>query len=142
MVGLNISRNTSGRTFGNFHDSRPQGQDYKIRYAFRNTEYYGAYMTDIIKDFEQLISGKVTSYLKEHPDCEAHNVRSFETELDDLGGSNPLIIAFGSDIYTILNRNLKDKYRIIQVTHYSHYISKEDYRNAVLARLDIAGRAA
>src|SRR6476619_7206176 len=47
MVGLNFSRKIAKETFVNFHDSRPQGQDYKIRYAFKNTKFYGAYMTDI-----------------------------------------------------------------------------------------------
>ena len=47
-VGLNLSRPVSV-PFANFHDPRPQGQDYKIRFAFSGTPYYGAYMTDIIK---------------------------------------------------------------------------------------------
>ena len=55
MVGLNISRPIE-YTFGNFHDSRPQSQDYKIRFAFKDTDFYGAYMTDIIKDFQNVVS--------------------------------------------------------------------------------------
>lgn len=52
LVGLNISRPIE-TPLANFHDSRPQSMDYKIRYAFKNSPYWGAYMTDIIKDFEQ-----------------------------------------------------------------------------------------
>lgn len=52
MVGSNFSRTIEKKAFINFHDKRPQGQDYKIRYALRDTDFYGAYMTDIIKDFE------------------------------------------------------------------------------------------
>jgi hypothetical protein len=55
MVALNFSRTIENKAFVNFHDKRPQSQDYKIRYAFRNTEFYGAYMTDIIKGFEEKI---------------------------------------------------------------------------------------
>ena len=73
MVGLNISRPIEF-TFGNFHDRRSQSQDYKIRYAFKGTKFYGAYMTDIIKDFEQVISGNVISYLKSNPDFENLNI--------------------------------------------------------------------
>ena len=51
LVGLNISRRIE-RPLASFHDPRPHGMDYKIRYALKNTHYYGAYMTDIIKDFE------------------------------------------------------------------------------------------
>jgi len=45
MVGLNISRSFAER-FRNFHDPSPSANDFKIRYAFTNTQYYGAYMTD------------------------------------------------------------------------------------------------
>jgi hypothetical protein len=48
MVGLNTSRSFTER-FRNFHDPSAWGNDFKIRFAFTNTEYYGAYMTDIIK---------------------------------------------------------------------------------------------
>src|SRR5690348_1240745 len=48
MVGLNISRSSS-EPFRNFHDSDPRANDFKIRYAFKGTGFYGAYMTDIIK---------------------------------------------------------------------------------------------
>ena len=65
MVGLNFSRKME-RSFGNFHDNYPYAQDYKIRYTFKNTEYYGAYMTDIIKSFEQKISESVVSYFEGH----------------------------------------------------------------------------
>jgi hypothetical protein len=37
MVGLNISRGVIEKTFGNFHDGRPESQDYKIRYAFKGS---------------------------------------------------------------------------------------------------------
>ena len=55
MVGLNFSRAIESVPFINFHDKRPQGQDYKIRYAFKNTQFQGAYMTDIIKNYEELL---------------------------------------------------------------------------------------
>src|ERR1022692_1287728 len=51
MVGLNISRRVS-EPFLNFHDPNPRANDFKIRYAFKNSAYYGAYMTDIIKFVE------------------------------------------------------------------------------------------
>jgi hypothetical protein len=48
MVGLNISRPVS-KPFLNFHDRNPKANDFKIRYAFKDSPYYGAYMTDINK---------------------------------------------------------------------------------------------
>ena len=131
MVGLNFSRTIAKETFVNFHDKRPQGQDYKIRYAFRDTEFYGAYMTDIIKDFEEKISGNVKEYLKAHNDFELDNIKLFEQEIKDLQCVDPLIIAFGNISYDLLNKHFGNQYRIKKIMHYSHQISKENYKTAV-----------
>ena len=131
MVGLNISRESNDGDFVNFHDSKPQGQDYKIRFAFHNTPFYGAYMTDIIKDFEEKISGKVVSYLKSNNEFELYNIELFQQEISDLKTKNPVIIAFGNEVFNILNKHFKDKYRIIKVPHYSNYISQENYRKEI-----------
>lgn len=136
MVGLNFSRNIIKEKFVNFHDSASEGQDYKIRYAFKNTKYYGAYMTDIIKDFEELISGKVVQYLRLNKEFELQNIRLFEQELLDLGAKDPLIIAFGTVTYEILYKHFRNKYRLIKVPHYSNYISKEDYKDEVAKALE------
>jgi hypothetical protein len=131
MVGLNFSRTIERKAFVNFHDKRPQGQDYKIRYAFRDTEFYGAYMTDIIKDFEEKISGNVLLYLKGNKEFELNNVKLFEQEIKDLKCSDPLIIAFGNITYDLLNKHFSEKYRIKKVMHYSQQISKENYKATV-----------
>jgi hypothetical protein len=128
MVGLNFSRKIEREIFVNFHDKRPHGQDYKIRYAFMNTEFYGAYMTDIIKDFEEKVSGNVISYLKANKEFEIQNVRLFQQEISDLKSSNPLIIAFGNHVFNILERHFRNKFRIVKVPHYSNHISKENYK--------------
>jgi len=105
FVGLNISRPLEKR-LGNFHDSRPQGMDYKIRYALKNSPYYGAYMTDIIKDFEQKGCGQVMSYLRRNKEFEAQNIERFRVEIADLQVANPKIIAFGNDAYKIFSDHL------------------------------------
>ena len=131
MVGLNFLRVIEKETFVNFHDKRPQAQDFKIRYAFKNTKYYGAYMTDIVKDFAELISGNVMSYLKANKDFEHQNIALFKQEVADLRATNPLIIAFGNHVYNILLKHFKNQYKIVKVPHYSMYISKEDYKKEV-----------
>lgn len=131
MVGLNFSRTIAKKAFVNFHDSNPRGQDYKIRYAFRNTEFYGAYMTDIIKDFEEKIAGKVSVYLKSNKEFELKNVRLFEQEIADLKCTDPLIIAFGNVAYDLLYKHFGQRYRIKKVMHYSQQISKENYKSTV-----------
>lgn len=127
MVGLNISAPID-RPFGNFHSHDTKFNDYKVRYAFKGTPHYGAYMTDIIKDFEQKISGQVMKYLRANPEFENLNIRAFEQELKDIGANDPTLIAFGGDVHQILQRHFKDQYRIVKIPHYSHYLSKENYK--------------
>jgi len=105
FVGLNISRRIE-KPLANFHDPRPYAMDYKIRYALINTPYYGAYMTDIIKDFEQKISGNVMTYIKGNKTFESDNIEIFLEEIRDLHVNEPQIIAFGNDAYEIFFRNL------------------------------------
>ena len=59
IVGLNISGKIK-TSLGNFHSPDPRSMDFKMRYAFKGTNLWGAYMTDIIKDFEQKISGAIS----------------------------------------------------------------------------------
>jgi len=73
MVGLNISRPVS-EPFRNFHDPSPRAQDYKIRHAFRDSAYSGAYMTDIIKFREESDSKKLMRYLRDHPEVIEQNM--------------------------------------------------------------------
>ena len=62
LVGLNISEKID-RVFGNFHPDKTKAQDYKTRYALQDTMFWGAYMTDIIKSFEEKISGNLMKCL-------------------------------------------------------------------------------
>lgn len=135
MVGLNFSRIVEKVAFINFHDKRPQGQDYKLRYAFRDTEFYGGYMTDIIKDFEEKISGNVVKYLKDNRKFELMNIELFDEEVTDLKCKDPLIIAFGNVTFDILKKHFQEKYRIKKVMHYSQQVSKENYKAIVLKTL-------
>jgi hypothetical protein len=137
MVALNFSRKIKKEVFVNFHDKRPQGQDYKIRYAFKNTKYYGAYMTDIIKNFEEKDSVNVISRIKSDKEFLTQNLNIFEKELSDLKSEDPLIIAFGNHVYNLLLKYFQNKYTIVKVPHYSNYISKENYRDKVLKILSL-----
>jgi hypothetical protein len=134
FVGLNTSTDINDlEPFSNFHSTSPHAQDYKIRFALKDTKLWGGYMTDIIKDHVELHGHTVRSYLNENPDVEDKNIETFRKELKDLGTENRTIIAFGGEVYRILtNNNLHDEFNIIPVTHYSHRISKEIYREEVL----------
>jgi hypothetical protein len=48
-----------------------------------------------------------------------------------------MMITFGTDAYELAARHVpSSRYsRLVRVTHYSHFISKEKYRERVLAEL-------
>ena len=54
MVGLNISRPLA-ESLRNFHDKKPQAKDFKIRFALTGTRLYGAYMTDVLKFYVEVL---------------------------------------------------------------------------------------
>ncbi len=135
LLGLNGSRvvdpESTAPPLSIFHSWTSFQQDYKIRYAFKGSPYWGAYMTDIIKHYGEVDSTKTMEYLKRNKEYEQENIRFFEQELLDIGAINPTLIAFGNDVHNILTRNLKDKYKILKVPHYAHFINKDTYREIV-----------
>ena len=94
-------------------------------------------MTDIIKDFATTESEDMLKHLKAHPALIAQNVAKFREELRDLSSKSPTILAFGADAYKIIDENIGEReyLRLIKLTHYSHRISKEKYREKVLSQI-------
>jgi hypothetical protein len=139
MVGLNVSR-TFSEPFRNFHDPSPWANDFKIRHAFANTKYYGAYMTDIIKNVEMVKSTDLLAHLRNRAALIRENADTFREELRDLRSSKPIILAFGNSTYRLIAENVpaSDYSRLIKLTHYSHQIRKEHYRDTVLAQIGSA----
>ena len=140
FVGLNTSRNINDSPpFSNFHSTYSRAQDYKIRFALKDTKFWGGYMTDIIKDYPELHGQNVMSFLRDNPDVEKKNIETFLEELIDLETDNPTIIAFGGEVYRILTRNLNYEFNIFQVTHYAHFINPQRYREefeSLIERID------
>ena len=133
MVGLNISRGFPNEPFRNFHDPSAAANDFKIRFAFQESSFSGAYMTDVIKGFVEPESGKLVKYLATHPEVVRDHLRTLRIELLDLGQPRPVILAFGGAAHALLHENLSvDDYSLLVcLTQYSHRISKEKYRDAV-----------
>jgi hypothetical protein len=142
MVGLNISRSFAER-FRNFHDPRPVANDFKIRHAFSGTSYYGAYMTDIIKNVEMVRSDDLLRHLRDRPSIVRDSLAMFRDELADLRARRPTILAFGSAVEKLILRHLSagEYSRVVRLMHYSHRIDKEKYRDAVLSQLGVTDRA-
>ena len=124
FVALNISRGDIKIPLEIFMTLEVLQQILKLDLLSKIPPFWGGYMTDIIKDFEEKISGKVKEYLSKNREFEKQNVDMF-LELNDIGAKNPTLIAFGNDVYSILNRHLKDRFKIIKVPHYANYTNKE-----------------
>lgn len=134
MVALNFSRPLEPvNPFKNFHDEHPSANDFKIRYAFIDTEFYGAYMTDIIKNLEEKDSNNVKEILKNNQTLVDENISIFRKELIVINSKDPIILAFGTYTYNLLNLNLRENEysKLIKLPHYSKYISKENFKKEV-----------
>jgi len=163
MVGLNASADvsvTEEDLFSNFHDPKnPRimdmlrkkrntlGNARKLPYVFNGwKKYEGAYMTDIIKldtineiDRKKLSSSAdIMKYLRKHPEIWEKNINSFWKELECIGATKPLIIAFGNNVSVVLDgpgKKFKIKHpsrrRTIRIPHYSKWGNRESYRKEV-----------
>ena len=139
FVGLNGSGVHEGfydpiKPWHNFHSDNPRGNDYKLRYALNATPFWGSYITDIIKDFEEVDSGKVATHINQNPEFIKENIDIFMDELRLLGGK-PVIIALGNASFKLLKKHLAGDYNIYKIKHYAAYISKENYRKELLETL-------
>ena len=79
MVGLNLSAEID-KPWQNFHNGR---NDYKLRQAFNDSSYRGAYMTDLIKDHVNPKSNDVLNQLTE--EALQDNFDLFYEEMEALG---------------------------------------------------------
>ena len=131
LVGLNISTRDIVIPLSNFHGRN--GEVYKVRYALHETDLWGAYMTDILKDFRDSRADPVSRFLKtpDGPPFEKQNVESFRAELETVGAENATLIAFGKVVYDILTRHFGGKQRILKIDHYGYRINKEIYKYRV-----------
>lgn len=63
----------------NFHAGR---NDFKLRYALQGTRYWGSYITDAIKDYQETDSGEVEKTLKSNPERVDENLKGLREELE------------------------------------------------------------
>ncbi len=136
MLGLNVSGDMpEPAPFRNFHYAG-KCQDYKTRYAVAGTEYWGAYMTDLIKDVPMLQAKDLMRYLREHPSVVRENVARLLAEFSDLGADRPTVLTFGLDVFRLVDRWFPrhKRGRLIGLRHYSDHISQLQYRQEFLNR--------
>jgi hypothetical protein len=109
--------------FKNFHYPGYEddtSSDGKLRFAFGDSEYKGAYMTNIIK------------YNKRNAP-ERENIKSLKEELEFIGSKNPLIIALGQDAFIMLKDNKLDSISKL-ICIYSHAFSGDGCSNPTVYR--------
>jgi len=131
LVGLNVASRPIAAPLANFHDASPRATDFRIRAAFLGTACWGAYMTDVIKDFPETCSGKMTAYLRSHPKFKLAQIESFRIELDAVGAYDATLVPFGRAAERIVRAHLGDRHRIIGIPHYAVYMSAALYRERV-----------
>lgn len=136
FVGLNLSDShgkysDANTPWVNFHSGNPHGNSFKLRFALKDTSFWGAYMTDLIKGVKETDSKKVVSKLKKDSALLERNLKEFEREISHLGGK-PVLIALGKAVYKFLMPlELEGKYVVKELPHYSSRINKERYRAEV-----------
>ena len=133
FVGLNLSDShgkysDANTPWVNFHSGNPHGNSFKLRFALKDTQFWGAYMTDLIKGVKETDSKKVVAKLKKDSALLERNLKEFEREISHLGGK-PVLIALGKAVYKFLMPlELEGKYVVKELPHYSSRINKEQYR--------------
>ena len=134
LVALNFSVDKEMKPWENFHGKK---EDYKLRYALKNTPLWGAYMTDIIKGHVDPKAKSMMDHLTEHPEIVVENIKRFEKEIKDLNSDNLILYALGKDVFKILNNNLSHKYKIKKISHYAWRVNKEKYKEKVWEELNL-----
>ncbi len=123
----------------NFHSGNAHGNSFKLRFALKDTPFWGAYMTDLIKYYPKTCSGDVKEYLKKYPEVVEDNIKRFEEEVSHLG-EDPVLVAMHGVAYYYLKKYLRHKYsKIVKIRHYSdRRIGKnlDGYRAEVLGVLN------
>lgn len=135
FVGLNVSSTPEDEPWRNFHSDSPCQKDFKLRFALKDTIFWGSYITDIIKDCPLKTSSDVKRYLKTNPQKIMESLQTFKEELNILSDEKPVIIAMGNASFDILDKNLTGYDNIKKIKHYAYPSSKEKYKEDVLSIL-------
>lgn len=121
-----------GDPWFNFHAGR---NDFKLRYALQGTRYWGSYITDAIKDYQETNSGEVEKTLRKDPKRVDENLKGLREELELLGGK-PVLVALGYAAEKNLRRMRSEGHEVVSILHPARYIGKKEYRDRVLEVLD------
>ena len=138
LVALNISGQIK-IPFGNFHGGP---RDFMLRDALNGTPLEGAYLTDLLKNYEDKNSAAVVRHFKKNTHEFNLQIADFLEELIDVGANQrTTLIALGEGVYQLLQM-ASVNYKVEKLRHYSFPAhSKKSYRQEVrqlLTRLGVA----
>ena len=130
LVALNFSIDVEDifeKPFQNFHGGA-RARDYLIRLMLKDTPFWGAYMTDIIKRTPAKKSEKAMEIWKNDSKLRSFCIETFKQELKDIGAVDPYIVCLGTDVYKILKEHLPSNYTIAEPYsyHYSAWHIKDE----------------
>ena len=143
LLALNFSKDIKFENkFQNFHSGgKGSGGAYKLRLMLKDTSFWGAYMTDIIKDLPEKDANKAYKIWKNDPVLRRKSLETFDQELKDIGSVNPLIVCFGGEVFEIAQEHLSSKYKnIVKLPHYSAYITIEKHIEGMHKIIEDYGR--
>jgi hypothetical protein len=118
VIALNpATRGTSPVDWAAFHDSANDG---RLALALHGTAAEGAYMTDLVSDWNQSVSSTVSGALAKDPQLAAHHVGRLQTELSALGTSPKVLVCCGGTVCKHVRAHWSDRRdRIAGITHYA-----------------------
>lgn len=136
FVGFNPAQHDTDHIasdWENFHsgDAR-RSQDYKLRYALRDTPFWGSFITDIYPEIiDTDLSSAKRKINKKATDKSISNILSARKIL----GDKAVIVAVGRAAYDVLKDKLPDNIVLKKILHYSSYVNIDKYRETVLKQL-------
>ncbi len=138
FVGQNPADHTDSDKYTelwkNFHSGdTKRSQDYKLRYALKDTKYWGCFITDIYPSVIETDSN--CAMRKTNKVMTTESIERLLQARTILGG-HAVIVAIGGKAYQILKKELREKNVCLKkITHYSYRINIDKYRQSVLTDL-------
>jgi hypothetical protein len=126
ILGLNpASWATPGPEWAAFHNSANDG---RLALAVHGTGAQGAYMTDLVTDWNESSSGTVASKLKTEPNFAKECISKLRAELNDLGHAPKTILCCGGTVFKHAKElGCEPGYQIHRITHYAY--TRKEFRD-------------
>lgn len=114
----------------NFHSDLPRQNEYKLRYAFKDTPLWGSFMIPLFNEYNTL---SLQRKVKEDTDFVESNLQRVKEQLSYF--EQPVLIALGGNVYKYLRSYFGNQYKIVVIKHPSFQIKLEEYKAEILKKL-------